>query len=124
MGIHPSSLRVARVAIVLQVMVAACGSSRGALVESDAGSSDPPSDGAGAALSCAVEAPSACPDPAPHFADDGPWPLTTYQDIADWHDIVKNSILSCSMPPEDAGVRMTNEERLAILVWIRCALPQ
>ncbi len=89
---------------------------------------------------CSVTAPTACPDPAPHYADvapifqrrciichsgavDGPWPLTNYEHIADWQDIIRGDMLDCTMPPVDAGVPITREERMAILTWIRCALP-
>jgi cytochrome c5 len=90
---------------------------------------------------CSVQAPTVCPDPPPHYAEvapifdarcnschsdqsDGPWPLTDYQKIADWFDIVRSSVINCSMPPADAGVGITNDERLAILTWIRCGLPE
>jgi len=116
--------------------------------DSDAAPSDAadPSDaantpGAEAGTSCSVMAPTLCPDPPVRYADvepifqsrcvschadnvDGPWPLTTYQDIADWQDLVRADLLDCSMPPADAGVPMTHDEQLAILTWIRCALPQ
>jgi hypothetical protein len=104
------------------------------LDRSDANSSTEPSD------VCAVESPTTCPDPASHYADvapifdlrcngchtsagDGPWPLTTYLDIADWQDLVRLDLLGCSMPPPDAGVEITVDEKLAILTWIKCGLP-
>ena len=90
---------------------------------------------------CAVQAPSTCPSPAPRYSDvapifeqrcvichgnapGGPWPLTDYGHVADWQDTVRSSQLDCSMPPADAGVPITLEERLAILQWIRCGLPK
>ena len=99
------------------------------------------SDASGPLAVCSVQSPMTCPDPAPHYGDvapifqqrcaschsessDGPWPLTSYQDIADWADIVRRSIVDCSMPPADAGVGMTSDETLAILTWIRCGAPQ
>ena len=30
----------------------------------------------------------------------------------------------CDGPPPDAGVPMTNEERLTILTWLRCGFPE
>jgi hypothetical protein len=89
---------------------------------------------------CGVMAPTSCPDPPPRYADvtpifqqrcilchngtnDGPWALTDYEHIADWQDIIRADLLDCTMPPADAGVPITREERLAILVWIRCGLP-
>jgi hypothetical protein len=93
------------------------------------------------ALACGVMAPTSCPDPPVRYPDvepifrtrcvichnnngDGPWPLTDYQDIADWQDIIRGDLLDCSMPPADAGVPMTLDDKMAILTWIRCALPQ
>jgi hypothetical protein len=29
-------------------------------------------------------------------------------------------MLACTMPPPDAGVPMSDEERESILIWIRC----
>jgi len=56
--------------------------------------------------------------------NDGPWPLTTYQHVADWQDIIRDQLLHCTMPPLDAGISITSDERMKILEWIRCALPQ
>jgi hypothetical protein len=100
-----------------------------------------PSDGSPIPSSCGVMAPTSCPDPPPRYADvtpifqqrcilchngtnDGPWALTDYEHIADWQEIIRADLLDCTMPPADAGVPITREERLAILVWIRCALPK
>jgi hypothetical protein len=89
-----------------------------------------------------LQAPSACPSPAPTYANvepifrqrcvgpchsgtaDGPWPLTTYEHIYDWKDIVSARLLDCTMPPLDGGVPITTEERLAILTWIACDSPE
>jgi uncharacterized membrane protein len=95
------------------------------------------------ALSCTVKAPTACPEPPLRYAavapiiqercvntchaeniPEGPWPLTDYQHVADWADLVRDSVLGCAMPPPDAGVPITDEERLAILTWIRCGFPE
>jgi hypothetical protein len=54
---------------------------------------------------------------------EGPWPLTTYEHVADWQDVVRTDLLDCSMPPPDAGVPITIDERIAILTWIRCGFP-
>ena len=66
---------------------------------------------------CTVTAPTECPDPAPRYADvapiigkycaspchygapAGPWPLTDYDHVADWQDIVRDQVLTCAMPP-------------------------
>ncbi len=112
--------------------------------------SSPPSDvatgeisdataGETSALACSVMDPTSCPDPAPHYADvapifqsrcvschsgdSGPWPLTDYGSILAWEDIVRSDLLGCTMPPPDAGISMTRDEQIAILTWIRCALP-
>jgi hypothetical protein len=94
----------------------------------------------GGALAC-VPAPTVCPAPAPTWTDvspifqnicvqchngmiGGPWPLMQYQHVADWRDLVRAMVIDCSMPPPDAGVPMTDEERIAILTWILCGAPQ
>jgi len=100
---------------------------------SDAASEDP--------LVCSVTAPVACPSAVPGYAADvapiierrclschsgstlGPWPLTAYQHVADWQDMIRSQLLDCTMPPPEAGIPMTNAERLSILLWIRCGLP-
>jgi hypothetical protein len=103
-----------------------------------------PSDDAGAdagadAASCTVVAPTSCPAIAPRFADiqpilrswcvgchdgasaDGPWPLVTYEHVSSWADVVRTELVGCTMPPTDAGLPpMPDEDRLAILQWIRC----
>jgi len=92
-------------------------------------------------FSCDVAAPTACPDPAPRYADvapifttrcvvchagnwNGPWPLNTYEHVADWRDTVRANLLDCTMPPRESGIPMTDEERLQILTWIRCNMPR
>jgi hypothetical protein len=54
----------------------------------------------------------------------GPWPLTAYNHVADWQDVIRADMLTCAMPPPDAGVPMGSDERVAILTWIRCGFPQ
>jgi len=90
---------------------------------------------------CSVPAPTSCPDPAPRYVDvapiferrcvtchvgapGGPWSLADYGHVADWQDTIRVELRDCSMPPSDAGVPMTIEERVAILTWIRCGLPR
>jgi len=98
---------------------------------------------AGGPPACGVVGPTACPSPAPRYADvaaivdqrcagpchsgvlaDGPWPLTDYDHVADWADVIRGELLGCSMPPADSDVMMTLEERLAVLTWIRCGSPE
>jgi hypothetical protein len=89
-------------------------------------------------LTCTITAPTTCADPSPRYADvapiiearcagpchsgipDGPWPLTDYSHVADWQDVVRADLLDCSMPPPGEGVVMSDAERTAILIWIRC----
>ena len=104
---------------------------------------DPPSEPIEPSYFCeSLEAPTACPDPAPTFADvapifgercvtpchsgtpNGPWPLSRYEHIFDWQEDIRSHLLDCTMPPLDGGVAITTEERLAILNWIRCGLPE
>lgn len=90
---------------------------------------------------CDVVAPERCSNPALRFNDvkplfethcgnchygqlGGPWPLTSYMDVADWHDVVRDDLVNCSMPPEDAGTGMTSAERALILDWLRCGFPE
>lgn len=90
---------------------------------------------------CNVPAPTSCPTPAPRYPEiaaiikqrcaschsplwTGPWPLDTYRHVADWQDTIQSNMLDCSMPPPDAGVPITLAERVSILTWIRCGLPQ
>jgi hypothetical protein len=51
------------------------------------------------------------------------WELTDYQHVADWQDIIHDALLACTMPPEDAGSRITTAESIAVLTWIRCGFP-
>lgn len=90
--------------------------------------------------SCAVRAPTECPEPAPRYGDvesiftsrcttchhgapNGPWSLLGYDHVADWQDTIRDELLRCAMPPADAGA-LSDEERQAILVWLRCGLPR
>jgi hypothetical protein len=41
-----------------------------------------------------------------------------------WADVVRADLIDCSMPPGEGGVAMADEERLAVLVWIRCGFPE
>lgn len=89
------------------------------------------------APSCGVVVPKTCSDPAVRYADVQPiieqrcvschsgsntpqWPLTTYQNVADWYDEVRYFVETCAMPPPAANIPITPEERNAILMWVRC----
>src|SRR5262249_48771072 len=116
----------------------ACRPSEEGSSDHDAGTSPDAalSDDAGA-FACTVQAPTVCPDPPPRYAGvqpifqracvpchqglpGGNWPLLQYSHVADWADVIRTNLLDCSMPPPDAGVPMSNEERVAILTWILC----
>lgn len=90
---------------------------------------------------CETTAPTSCPSPAPTYADiapivesrclgchygalGGPWPLTSYDHVADWRDTIRGAMLDCSMPPPEEQVPITTDERMQLLVWIRCGMPQ
>ena len=86
---------------------------------------------AGAELACEAVDPSECPDPSLDYASVEPifqarcvtchngkteqWPLTTYQNIADWYDAVRTLVLDCAMPPPESGLTISTEERNRIL---------
>ncbi|WP_437923356.1 hypothetical protein WMF37_30530 [Sorangium sp. So ce291] len=120
----------------LLALFAVSGCSGGA--ESSAG--DPQHAGADAdSTSCAARTPITCPedvtyaDVAPILeeqcvwchgqSEDGPWPLTTYEEVAAWRHKIRSDILSCSMPPPDSGFELTADEASLILGWIRCGAP-
>lgn len=106
----------------------------------DGGSPAPVTDQNVSVVSCPFSPPSACAHPDRGFAaiaplieracvschdgdgtdPDAPWPLTTYEDVADWADLVRNDISNCAMPPQDSGIGLSNDERLAIVDWILC----
>jgi hypothetical protein len=87
---------------------------------------------------CHLQAPTACPDPPVRYDQVGPivqqrclschdgrgphWSLIGYQHVADWQDTIRGAMLTCTMPPADAGIPMTVEERMTILHWLRCGL--
>jgi uncharacterized membrane protein len=125
------------------LLVLACGSggTTSPLNEVDAGTPDGGTGNEETSSACSVPAPTACPDPAPRYADvapifeqrcvichagnpGGPWSLADYGPVADWQDTIRTDVRDCSMPPTDAGVPITMEERVAILTWIRCGLPR
>ncbi len=94
----------------------------------------------GGVFVCDVVPPATCMEPAPHFADIspvlqqrcvtchhgndplGPWPMKTYEEVADWQDTVRSEVANCTMPPPDAGLYVSNEERVLLLNFIRCGL--
>ena len=97
---------------------------------------------------CNVEPPMACPSDGPTYADIEPilqercvvchdgdpdnalcpdsmcWALEDYTHVKDWKDSIRAAMISCSMPPPESNVTMTNTERMEILEWIRCGTPE
>jgi uncharacterized membrane protein len=123
--------------------VQACGDSTAAPAQpSSAGSAADQAISSADAAVCMVSAPTSCATPKPRYADvapifekrcvvchngaapDSPWPLTSYEHVADWYDSIRAELLSCAMPPVASGMTMTDDERLAILSWIRCGFPK
>ena len=119
-----------RLALVVAAFTAACSSGRARGGEGAPGSSSAP-------LLCDVTPPKSCSDTslgyteiAPifqkrcvgcHSGDPGgPWPLTSYEHVADWASEIRAQISTCNMPPVDAGIAMPTEEREKILLWVRC----
>ena len=131
--------QIALAGVALMVVAAGCSNaSPGAAAGPGAGGADSAD---GGALICNVSAPTACPDPPPHYADvsgiiqarcvpchddspDAAWPLQTYRQVADWADVVRDDLIRCTMPPADGGYTISEDERTAILTWIRCSYPQ
>jgi hypothetical protein len=48
------------------------------------------------------------------------WPMIDPMHILDWEDSVRAWVGDCSMPPQDAGIPMTIEERRAVIQFTRC----
>lgn len=86
---------------------------------------------------CTVSAPLECPEPALGYSDvapifekrcaschsgmpGAPWSLRDYEHVADWQDVVRGEVLHCRMPPPDSGMVISDDERLAILTWVKC----
>lgn len=60
-----------------------------------------------------------------HTIDDpgGPWPLEDYAHIVSWSGEVRDEVLTCNMPPEEAAA-LPPEKRLLLMQWIFCGMPQ
>src|SRR6266496_4020938 len=101
---------------------------------SDVCSSDLASQPAG----CPYQAPQTCPASTPTYqadvlpilqtkcndchtgADGGPWPLTDYQLVVDWKISILGDLECNTMPPADAGLALTSDERTTLLAWLVC----
>jgi hypothetical protein len=100
-------------------------------------------------VGCVDAAPTACPSPAVTYGNVEPifqarcvnvchngttpdptmpgtliWGFTDYEHVVSWQDTIRPAIINCTMPPVDAGVPLTVEERWAILEFIRCGAPK
>jgi len=89
---------------------------------------------------CNLAPAATCPQPPLRYADVKPifdqrcvlchsglteqWPLTDYKHVSDWFDIIPPMVGTCQMPPPDAGVPITVDERVRILTWLRCGFPE
>ncbi|HKO50367.1 MAG TPA: hypothetical protein VJV79_21740 [Polyangiaceae bacterium] len=90
---------------------------------------------------CAVTAPTECLEPELRYANlapifeqhcaechtgkaGGPWPLDDYDSIADWADVMRTELVSCTMPPPGSSNPLRNQDRARILNWLRCGLPE
>lgn len=106
-----------------------------ALVAPACASDDPPKQPV-----CDVKPVEDCPSPAPTYADiapildakcvvchsdtsTGPWPLTSYDAVEAWWDLIRRDTRDCSMPPSDSGLVLTPAESQLILEWIACDRP-
>ena len=132
---------------ILALAFALAGAASASLAASGCAGSDANSDGSAPATiydagPCTVTAPTECPNPPVTFTDvlpliqakcgychtgatlDSPWPLDNYDHIAEWADTLRGNVLECTMPPPDASVPVSNDDRTKILTWIACKTPR
>ena len=134
--------------VVLVFAGVACipvGSSTSGSASSSSGASSGPRDAGprpdARAPGCMAVAPTSCDNPALRYSDVAPiisnrchqchsaaanisWPLEAYEHLADWHDDIRADLVNCTMPPDDAGIPFSEEERNTVLMWIRCGYPE
>jgi hypothetical protein len=55
--------------------------------------------------------------------ENAPWPLDTWDNLAEWADLVTTSVDRCTMPPADAGIPFTAGEREDLRTWLICGAP-
>lgn len=94
-----------------------------------------------AKVECSAVAPTACPEQLPTYLDiakiverrceschspywTGPWPLDTYEHVADWQDAIREHLLDCTMPPVEGGGPLSKSDSDTFLLWLRCGLPE
>jgi hypothetical protein len=89
---------------------------------------------------CEVTPPTSCPTPPVYYEDITPilmerchschdgkgeqWPLTSYSHVTGWFNEIRAAMVTCSMPPSNAGISVPAAEREKILTWILCRMPQ
>jgi hypothetical protein len=92
--------------------------------------------------SCTATTHPVCPASTPHYADVEPilqkscipchpgppgatqWPLTAYDDITPWADVIQDQLCENAMPPADGGIGIDPSDRLTILDWVQCGAPR
>ncbi len=96
---------------------------------------------AGVVPACGSDETPTCPSPKPSYKADitpilnaecntchiggptGPWPLSDYQSLLDWKLQVLGDMLHCTMPPEDAGHKISDADRAKLIGWLACGAP-
>ncbi len=91
---------------------------------------------------CPQDAPASCPSSVPSYSatiapilsakcevchqyggPGDPYPLGMWSDVHSTADDMQAQILSCRMPIPDAGVTLTDSERVTLLTWLVCGAP-
>ena len=131
---------------VLGVLVFACalgGCQEGAAADPELGTASVAVDEIAPAPVCPHDLPSACPSPAPSWSADvggivasvcgqchtdggveqSSFDFSTYQDVYMERGSMLDQVYACAMPPSDAGVTLSLEEREALLGWLVCNAP-
>ena len=96
---------------------------------------------AGVVPACGSDETPTCPSTKPSYKTDitpilnsecntchiggptGPWPLSDYQCLLDWKLLVLADMVHCTMPPEDAGHKISDADRATLIGWLACGAP-
>jgi hypothetical protein len=62
--------------------------------------------------------------PDPNKNNEPIWSLATYRHAVDWADTIRETINLCMMPPKEAQIPITVEERTLLVNWVNCKTPQ
>jgi hypothetical protein len=62
--------------------------------------------------------------PDPKKNNEPIWSLATYRHAVDWADTIRETINHCMMPPQEAQIPITIEERTLLVNWVNCKTPQ